>query len=231
MNRRTIVITTWMKEQHSLNKCKLHNWSFCDGFLWKTRHKELSHHILWIKSSEEPRAELTEDVSFTKFNWFPYFILNPGCKQVENRKTCPGMFSPQKSTVFSVETWDVAHSCRVEFLIWTRHHTESAHFQALSLGTRGRIWILQLIPVLPPSLALDPSEKKGCSLTSSFILHSCCLLLLLEWHMPLPPAAGGLIWLNARTDALFCFPLASPNNFASLFCTLAMNVIEMPIST
>lgn len=50
--------------------------------------------------------------------------------------------------------------------------------------------------------------------------------------MPLPPAAGGLIWRNVQTDSLFCFPFATPNNFASLFfCTLAMDVIEMPVST
>lgn len=49
--------------------------------------------------------------------------------------------------------------------------------------------------------------------------------------MPLPPAAGGLIWHNVQTDSLFCFPLAPLNNFASLFRTLAMDVIEMPIST
>lgn len=49
--------------------------------------------------------------------------------------------------------------------------------------------------------------------------------------MPLPPAAGGLIWRDVQTDSLFCFPLASPNNFASLFRMLVMNVTEMPIST
>lgn len=49
--------------------------------------------------------------------------------------------------------------------------------------------------------------------------------------MPLPPAAGGLIWHNVQTDSLFCFPYVNPNNFARLFYTLAMDVIEMPVST
>lgn len=151
---------------------------------------------------------------------------------MENCKTWPGKFKPPKSTVHPVETWVIP--IERNFLDKTPPFGSQrpANFQGLFLGTRDNLnSSAHSYPPIQLGSGSQRCAKKGCILASSFILHSPCLLLLLEWCMPLPPASGGLIWCNVWTDSLFCFPLASPNNFASLFCMLAMNVIEMPIST
>lgn len=55
-----------------------------------------------------------------------------------------------------------------------------ANFQKLSLGTRGRIWILQLITTLPPNPSLNPSavQRNGAvSHPASSCIHPasfCC---------------------------------------------------------
>lgn len=128
-----------------------------------------------MKSSEEPRVELSEDCSFLRL---PCLILITGSKQVENCKTWPGEFSSRKRTVYLAGTWGVAHSCREEF---SYGHDcvpfgfqSIAHFQALPLGTRGWIWTPQITPVLPPSLALAPNavQRKGAiSYPGSSCIH------------------------------------------------------------
>lgn len=141
------------------------------------------------KSSEEPRGELTEDGSFLRF---PDLILNSGSNQVENCKIWWGKFKPPKSTVYPVETWDVAYSYREEFLgqdstLWFSEH---CRFPGAFLRDKGQFEFCSSFVPSHPAWLWTPALCKE-RVQSDIQLHLA---------FTLPPFAAGVAHASSSSS-------------------------------